>query len=85
MFKEEGKFSILELQLISELLYNVDESVRLQINGNIQRFIEVVKEYGSRRGMRWDDLALIFEWTFERDRIFEFFKSTKTPLKERHI
>ena len=70
---------------MSELLFNVDETVRLQINGNLQRFVEVMKEYGSRRGMRWDDLALIFEWTFERDRIFEHLGTTKTPLKERHV
>lgn len=35
--------------------------------------------------MKWDDLALIFEWSFERDRIRELIKTKQNILKTYHI
>ncbi len=63
---------------------NGDENIRQGINNDIDRFAEVVKSNSKKRGIKWDDLALIFEWTYEIERIRDYIKNEKTVLKDHH-
>lgn len=38
----------------------------------MDRFIKVVNESSEIKGLKWDDLLLRFEWSFELDKIKEF-------------
>lgn len=84
MYLEEQAFTVAELQLISEILNNGDEPLRQGINNDIDRFAEVIRSNSKKRGIKWDDLGLIFEWTYERDNIREYIKTEKTVLKDYH-
>ena len=35
------------------------------INEHIDSFINTLQEHSKKRGIRWDDIILIFEWNFE--------------------
>jgi len=35
----------------------------------MERFIKIISENSKAKGIKWDDLVLIFEWSFEADKI----------------
>ena len=63
------EFDITALQIILEILQKGDSQLRNYINANIARFCDVLKTNIIRKGFRWDDMVLRFEWTFEADKI----------------
>jgi hypothetical protein len=85
IYQDAKEFSIQELQLISELLFKADDLLKSSINSNLERFKVTVKDNSRRRGFKWDDLALFYEWSFEADRIREYIKLNKTPLRQVHL
>ena len=38
-----------------------------EIEAHGTKFVQVVKANSERRGIKWDDLILLFEWSFELD------------------
>lgn len=55
------------------------------INDNIERFTIVVKESSSLKGIKWDDIVLRYEWTFEADAIERYLVSEEShDLKQYH-
>jgi len=71
----EKIFNIQELQLILEILEKGDNKLRTLLNNNIERFCNVVKSLSEKKGIKWDDIVLQFEFTFETDKIDAFLSS----------
>lgn len=61
-----------------EVLEKSDEKAKVEINNAVIRFIDVTNESMSVKGLKWDDLVLRFEWTFEADRIRGHLNEKKT-------
>eukprot|EP00347_Sterkiella_histriomuscorum_P018560 403345051 len=81
----EKAFNIQEIQLILEILEKGDERLRNLINEYIHRFINLIKEVSQLKGIKWDDIVLRFEWTFEADYILDYLKSEEaTQFKQVH-
>lgn len=81
MYDEDKSFAIDELLFIYEILQKADEKLKLTINSNVDRFVQIVLENSKIRGMKWDDIILRFEWSFEADKIMEFANSRESNLK----
>ena len=68
-----------------EILEKGDERLRNLINEYIHRFINLIKEVSQLKGIKWDDIVLKFEWTFEADYILDYLKSDEaTQFKQQH-
>ena len=55
-----------------EILEKGDMRLRSLINDDVERFCSVVKDSSSIKGIKWDDIVLRFEWTYEADYIREY-------------
>ena len=59
--------------------------LRSLINDDVERFCSVVKDSSSIKGIKWDDIVLRFEWTYEADYIREYLQSDESKsLKQYH-
>jgi hypothetical protein len=47
-----------------------------------ERFVDIVVQGIATKGMKWEDIALKFEWSYERDLIVDFIKSDKFLTQE---
>eukprot|EP00347_Sterkiella_histriomuscorum_P020418 403337881 len=82
---DEKIFNITELQFIQEILQKGDERLRNLINEDIERFSTVILDNSQIKGIKWDDLVLRYEWTFEADLIRDHLMSEYAQnLKEYH-
>lgn len=82
MYNEDKAFGISELSFINEILFKADDTLRSSINNHILRFVKVITDHSQIKGIKWDDLVIKFEWSFEADRIKDFLNSHETGLKE---
>ena len=69
---DESTISHAELLLVKEILDKGDNNVKESINNDVKRFMEVFFENMHKKGIKWDDIVLIFEWSFEADQIRRF-------------
>jgi hypothetical protein len=56
-----------EVKLALEVLQKADDKLLREINSNVDRFIGTVSTRASEKGIKWDDILLAFEWSFEAD------------------
>ena len=64
-----GAFDFEALKIIGELLEKVDSKALALINSNIDKLVNVTTHSMHTSGIRWDDILLRFEWSFEADLI----------------
>jgi hypothetical protein len=64
-------FSLAQKKLILEILSNGDEKILNLINENHEAFLALVETQGEAAGIKWDDLVIRFEWTFQIKEILE--------------
>ena len=69
---ESNNLSIEEIRLIEEILQKADINLKQKIDTSIEEFIECIKNNSKRKGIRWDDIVLKFEWKFEMTLIKDY-------------
>lgn len=62
---DKNEFRTEEVVLIKEILDHKEIKLMQLINEHIDSFINTLQEHSKKRGIRWDDIILIFEWNFE--------------------
>jgi hypothetical protein len=58
-----------DIRMITEILNKSDSKALTGFNSDIERFTKMVSECMPIKGIRWDDIILRFEWSYEVDRI----------------
>ena len=64
------------------MLNKSDKGLLILLNENMERFIKVVNESSEIKGLKWDDLLLRFEWSFELDKIKDFIENKASVLSK---
>ena len=62
-------FTLVQKKLILEVLSNGDDKVLKLINAKKHAFLALVETFGETAGIKWDDLIIKFEWTFNVEAI----------------
>lgn len=60
-----GNLRFEEINIIHEIIEKSDDKLKSLINEDAQKFISFIKNSGTKKGMKWDDLVTLFEWSFE--------------------
>ena len=63
-------------KLVLEILTNGDDIVLKLIVERHEAFFALVETQGEHAGMKWDDLIIRFEWTFQVEQILTNLSST---------
>ena len=64
-------YSDTKRQLILDILTYGDDTILELVNKNHEAFLALIDTYGGGSGVKWDDLIIKFEWTFELQKILE--------------
>ena len=67
--QEMKHFPLVQKKLILEVLSNGDDKVLKLIDAKKQAFLALVETFGETAGIKWDDLIIKFEWTFDVEAI----------------
>ena len=51
----------------------------------MERFIKIIQENSKVKGIKWDNLVLRFEWSFEADKIEEYLTSEQTAYVKENV
>jgi hypothetical protein len=63
-------------RILIEIMDKADNKLKQLMDQNIERFITVFNTHFKEKGIKWDDLVIKFEWTFESDEILKFVHSS---------
>jgi hypothetical protein len=72
---KESSTGFNELLLVTEVLEKGDAKLKDLMNTDVKRFTQVVYDGMSVKGIKWDDIVLRFEWTYEVDAIMDYLNS----------
>jgi hypothetical protein len=64
-----GKISLDEIRMIAEILDKSDSKAFTAFDKDIERFTKMVQDCLPIKGIRWDDIILRFEWSYEAEKI----------------
>ena len=64
-------FNLMQKKLVLEVLSNGDDKVLKLINAKKHAFLALVETFGETAGIKWDDLIIKFEWTFDAEAILQ--------------
>ena len=62
------------------MLKKADPKLKESMNKDIERFIRVTKKEASVKGVKWEDIVIRFEWTYEQDAIIKFMNGNEFML-----
>jgi len=54
------------------ILHKADGKLKNLVNSDIDRFVRILKREAVNKGVKWEDLVLRFEWSYEQDEIVKF-------------
>jgi predicted transcriptional regulator len=79
---DSNGISIKEKEIIYDILRKSDTKLRNNINDDIQRFVAQVKQDITVSGIKWDDIALNFEWISQKDQIEALMKGCQALTEQ---
>ena len=73
-----ANLSLTAKKLVLEILSNGDDIVLKRIAERDEIFFALVETQGEQAGMKWDDLIIRFEWTFDVEDILKNLSATSS-------
>lgn len=61
-----------QIALLGDLFTKCDNKFLDTVDKNFDQFIGVLTKYMKAPGIKWDDIIIIFEWSFERNQMLKY-------------